>query len=397
MNDVGCRKESSPPLPRVPHDNPSGTTGPVEFDLHGLVGIRLVDASPHDAATIGAQIGPMRAPLRREPDVVIRFVDRLALASPLRLIGVNDAAFTDDSFVVLRSKHKVPARVSIPFDALGGRCEITCERGLPAVPLLIAVINLTALNNGALAMHASAFRHDDVGVLVTGWSKGGKTETLLGFLSHGAEYIGDEWIYLSGDGERMYGIPEPIRVWDWHLDELPAFRRQLGRRTRLRLETLRRLTSLMTHVAHSPPMRFSAMKQRLHRVSDALARQQYTHISPQKVFGEGFGTLQAPFDKVIFVAGHQSPRITVERISPDEIAQRMIWSLQEERGELMSFYRKYRFAHPGARNSLIDRAPEIERERLNSILRGKECYAVHHPHPVSIPALYEKINPLIAA
>ena len=36
--------------------------------------------------------------------------------------------------------------------------------GLPAVPLLIPIVNLTALANGALPMHASAFTHDGVGV-----------------------------------------------------------------------------------------------------------------------------------------------------------------------------------------------------------------------------------------
>ena len=109
------------------------------------------------------------------------------------------------------------------------------ERGLQAVPLLIPIVNFAALSKGVIPLHASAFAYNDVGILVTGWAKGGKTETLLAFTSKGAEYIGDEWVYLSKDGRYMYGIPEPIRVWDWHLRYLPEYRSLLKGSDRARL------------------------------------------------------------------------------------------------------------------------------------------------------------------
>ncbi len=59
-----------------------------EYDLHGIVGIRLIDASPADLTTVAAQLGPIEAPLSRSPDIVIRFVDRLAVSEPLSLIGL---------------------------------------------------------------------------------------------------------------------------------------------------------------------------------------------------------------------------------------------------------------------------------------------------------------------
>jgi len=54
------------------------------------------------------------------------------------------------------------------------------------VPHLLAVINLTALAKGVLPLHASAFTYRGLGVLATGWAKGGKTETLLEFAWLGA-------------------------------------------------------------------------------------------------------------------------------------------------------------------------------------------------------------------
>src|SRR5215813_6147866 len=216
----------------------------VDFDLHGLAGIRLIDASPHEVAAVVRQLGPIQRPLEREPDITIRFVERLATSSRVRYLGVDEAAFTDDAFLVLRSKHKARARVQIPFEQIGGRCEIVCERGLPAVPLLIPILNLTVLNKGALPLHASAFNYRGAGVLTTGWSKGGKTETLLAFMSRGAEYIGDEWVYITDDGARMYGIPEPIRVWDWHLQDLPQYRALVGRSDRARLGAIKLVQSV---------------------------------------------------------------------------------------------------------------------------------------------------------
>lgn len=189
-------------------------TAPVDYDLHGIVGIRLLDATSEDAAVVTRQVGPIQAPLARQPDIVIRFVDELPTSSPVRYLGLDDIGFTDDAFLVLRSKHKSRAKVQIPFEHIGKRCEIVCEKGLAQVPLLTSIVNLTVLAKGALPLHASAFVFDGTGIAAIGWSKGGKTSTLLAFMANGATYVGD-WLYISADGKRMYGIPEPIRVWQW--------------------------------------------------------------------------------------------------------------------------------------------------------------------------------------
>ena len=83
----------------------------VDYDVHGLVGVRLLGAGPRETAAVDRQLGPSRRGLDREPEITVRFVDRLDLRGPLRLIGLEDAAYTDDAFLVLRSKHKAQARV----------------------------------------------------------------------------------------------------------------------------------------------------------------------------------------------------------------------------------------------------------------------------------------------
>jgi hypothetical protein len=340
------------------------------------------------------QLGPIQAPLTREPDIVIRFVDRLQTSSRVRYLGVDDAGFTDDAFLVLRSKHKAHARVQIPFEQIGRQVQIVCETGLPAVPLLIPILNLAVLSKGAVPLHASAFDYKGMGVLVTGWSKGGKTETLLAFMANGARYVGDEWVYLSSDGRRMVGIPEPIRVWDWHLQDLPQYRAQVGWDDRVRLRALKLMVRSTERIISNGAGHRSAPVRLMSRMTPLLKRQLCVDLPPQELFGQGLGVPMGTPDKVFFVASHEAPDITVLPIDPQEIARRMVFSLQEERLPFMSYYLKFRFAFPEARNELIERAEELQRERLTQVLADKEAYAVYHPYPPSIPALFDALSPL---
>ncbi len=357
----------------------------VDYDVHGLAGIRLVDANTGDADIVTRQIGALKSPLDRDPDIIIRFVDRLELSSPLRYLGVNEAGFTDDAFLVLRGRFKSRARVQIPFDRIGGRCEIVCERGLVQVPLLIPILNLTILGNGALPLHASAFTYQDTGFLATGWSKGGKTETLLAFMANGARYVGDEWVYLDGAGTRMYGIPEPIRVWSWHLDALPRYRRCLGMSRRARLRMLALAVGALDLVG---PRDGRAVA----RLKSFLARQLHVDVPPGRLFAREACALEGVPDRVLFVASHESPELLVRPIDADEIACRMVHSLQEEQATLRSYYRKFRFAFPAASNEMIERSAEIQAELLKRALTGKEAHEVLHPYPVCLESLFRAIE-----
>ncbi|MEZ4731274.1 MAG: hypothetical protein R3E79_29500 [Caldilineaceae bacterium] len=367
-----------------------------DYDLHGIVGIRLLDATPADIAAVTRQLGPIEASLQRTPDITIRFVDRLPITSTIHYLGVEDAAYTDDAFLVLRGKHKARVMVQIPFARIGEQCEIICERGVPAVPLLIPILNLTALQKGVLPLHAAAFRYNGVGVLVTGWSKGGKTETLLAFAAKGAAYIGDEWVYISPDGQRISGIPEPVRVWDWHLDTLPEYRTRLKQSERTRLRTLKWMISALEQFDGNGAGERVAPVKVMKRMKPLLKQQLHVNLPPQKLFGQNISTGVSSLDKLIFVGSHESQAITVQPADPQVIAQRMVFSLQEERADFMSYYYKFRFAFPAARNLIIEQAEERQRQLLTQLLAGKEAYELYHPYPVALPLLFDAVSPLLA-
>lgn len=364
----------------------------IDYDIHGLVGIRLLNPTESDAAAVDKQLGPMRAVLSREPDIVIRF-ERHLLLPDLRYLGLY-TGFTDNGYYILKSS-KAPAKVRIPFDEIGcDRCEIVCESGLRSVPLLIAILNVTLLKKECVPLHASAFVYEGHGILVTGWSKGGKTEAMLSFTHHGAEYIGDEWVILSGDGEQMYGLPEPVTVWDWHMEYLPECRTKVSANKSRIIKGVRFLERIHNATQRSFLKKSFAIKM-LKEALPALKRQMNVNIPPQKLFGSRMNGLMAKCERVFFIMSHVSADITIEPDEASQIAERMISSIEYEQLPIKEHYLSYKFAFPNLINPFLEQARERQYQLLSSALAGKDAYFVRHPYPVSLPELYEKMKTVL--
>lgn len=366
----------------APDELPRPPAAPThDFDLHGLVGIRLIAASIDDVATVRRQLGPLDKPLEREPDITVRFVD-LATTKPLTYVGLQEGGFNDDGFLVLQRKDGVVAKALIPFDRIGHHPEIICEKAMPAVPHLLAIINLTALAKGVLPLHASAFTADSTGVLVTGWAKGGKTESLLACMSHGARYVGDEWVYLTRDGQMM-GIPEPIRLWAWQLEQLPELGTARPRAERQRLSAWKFMGAAAAMVSRSRLPGSGLVR----KGAPVIDRQAYLQIPPAELFGTASVTLRGHVDAVVLVMSHDSPETNVEPTTRSEVATRMAASLADERARFMAHYRQFRYAFPAANSAVVDAAEAVESELLATLLDHLPSAKVSHPYPCDIAAL----------
>lgn len=366
-------------------------TAHVDFDLHGIVGIRLLDPLPQDVETVVRQIGPLAAPLAREPDITVRFVDDLAEPRRMTYAGWPECGATDDAFYLLRGRGGVAARTLLPVEDVGRRCAIVCERRGGPVPHLLAIINLTALARGVLPLHASAFTYQGAGVLATGWAKGGKTETLLAFAERGARYVGDEWVYLTPDG-RMCGVPEPIRLWHWHVQQLPAVRDGLGRTTRARLGVLPSVASSATALAARTRGLPASV---LRRAAPIVARQAYVQVPPARLFGEEAIALEGRLDHVVLVASHDRDDVSVERVDGACVAARMRASLLEERSPFLQMYRQFRFLFPDRPAPAVEEAAAIEERLLTALLAGRPAHLLRHPYPVRFESLVEPVEAIL--
>jgi hypothetical protein len=363
----------------------------VDFDLHGFVGVRLLEPRQRDVTAITRQLGPIVGTLSREPDITVRFVDDLPEPRGMTYAGWPDTAGTDDAFYVLRGRDGVAARTLLPVESIGGRCEIVCERRAGAVPHLVAIINLTALANGVLPLHASAFVHEGAGVLATGWAKGGKTETLLAFAARGARYVGDEWVYLTPDG-RMHGLPEPIRLWHWHVKQLPQLRSTLPAGTRARLGVLPQVASSAVALGGALGGMPASV---LRRAAPVLRRQAYVQVPPTRLFGEDAIALHGHLDHVLLVASHDRDEVIVEPIPGSSVAARMLASLTEERSPFLEMYRQFRYLFPDRTAAVVEEATAIERRLLQQHMSGRPAHLLRHPYPVRLQALVEPVESVL--
>jgi hypothetical protein len=357
-----------------------------DFDVHGIVRVRLVDATAADLATVTRQLGPLRCEVGGEPDITVRFVDT-ATTKPVTYVGIGDTGYNDDGFFVLRGKHGARARALVPFAEIGRGPEIVCERAMPAVPHLLAVLNLTALAKGVLPLHATAFTADGVGVLVTGWSKSGKTESLLAAMADGADYVGDEWVFLTADGQ-MWGLPEPIRVWDWHLQQLPDLLAARSPHERRRLTAWRALTGL-ARVGGSASLPGAGL---VRRGAPLIERQAYLQVPPTELFGADRVVLHGRLDAAVLVMSHEQPGTTTRAAGSTEISGRMQASLADERAPFLIHYRQFQYAVPGATSAAVEQAGEREAELLSAIFDGRPASVVAHPYPCGITELGEAVS-----
>ena len=363
----------------------------VDFDLHGFVGIRVLDPGPGDVETITRQIGPLVAPLGRMPDITVRFVDELPEPRRLTYAGWPESAAAGDAFYLLRGRDGVEARTLLPFQDVGGRCAIVCERRTGHVPHLLAVINMTALAKGVLPLHASAFTYRGTGVLAMGWAKGGKTETLLAFAARGAQYVGDEWVYLTPDGE-MHGVPEPIRLWHWHIAQLDALRAGLPGTTRARLRALPSVAASAAALGGALPGLPGSV---LRRAAPVVGRQAYVQVPPARLFGPESVVLHGRLDFVLLVASSDRDVVDIEPLQGSAVAAHMRASLEEERAPFLQAYRQFRYLFPERRSAVVEQAAATEERLLEQYLGDRPAHLLRHPYPVRLDSLVAPVESVL--
>lgn len=360
----------------------------VEFDIHGMLGIRLLDPSPSDVAAVAEQLGPLKNMLLREPDITIRFVNHLAIPSN-QYSKCGQEGFTEEAFFVFDDRTKrVLARV--PFDRVGSPCEIVCQRGLRSVPFFMPVLSLAALAKGLVAVHATAFIYRGTGIMMIGQAESGKTTTLLGFAFDGAEFIGDEWVLVDGDGRAMYGLPRKIELSPSHLETVPEVRRVIKRSRLLAFEGLRHLGRMQSILGRVASRSFTphALK-----AISALQRRILPKVRPQAIFGSRVSSLIAKPGKVFLLISHSDPGIEVRLISAIEMARRITDLIQYEQATFIKHYRAFKSAFPKGENLCAEESAAYQCALLSRALTDKETYTVRHPRKITFSALHAALKP----
>jgi hypothetical protein len=371
---------------REARDAPRSLPAVVDYDVHGLVGIRLIRPSAGDVSAVSAQIGPERS-LSREPDLTIRFAENIQPRGTVSWIQPHEVGFTDEGYFLFAPDSGPNPAACLAHDGIGQGWQLRCRSGLRAVPLLLPLLDLIMLTKGVLALHASAFTYRGSGVVVAGWARSGKTTALLAFMARGAAYIGDDRVYLRPGEKRIYGLAQPLALRATHLAELPRLGRAIGQRGRSRLRLSAGLERTATMAA-----RIESLGDLPRRVA-GVASDASVSVSPARLFGEC--PLQGPLDKAFLAFAHDSPHVRVEPVESRHLAEQLLFSIRTERLPLWRLYYSFRCAFPDRVDAVGEEAEEAETERLAEAFDGTETYALYHPFPAPVQGIHDALAPVL--
>lgn len=357
----------------------------VDLRLDGRTLVRLIDATSGDVRAVERRLGlpAIDAGGDTTPELTIRYADGLPIVGRLRTVGRDEGAFTDDVFVVRRGTRPIAI---LRFERIGGDdAEILVERGAGAPAQLVSLVNLGILGHGRVALHAAAVVHEGRGIAACGWSGSGKTEVLLGYLERGASAVGDEWIDATPSSGRLVGLPSPIRVQDWHLEQLPGLRGRIGRGSRLAMAAAAAVERSGRGVAGVG--RVVPGSGALRRTAARAGAKRHIDVPPATLFGAERLADAATLDIVFLLETGTDDTIRVEPIDPAVVAARMALAHVHHRRALLGWYWQARFAFPDRSNPLLERIEAVERERLTELFVGRPAFRVDHPHRVDITEL----------
>lgn len=367
-------------------------TQSVEFNLHNLFSIRLDNPTPAAVQAVKNQIGVPPSVLHVEPDLVVDYVDRFD--APRYHLVRGKSGFDNDEFYVVTGNGLKPYHVQFPFVALGQPCRIICETGTKEIPLLNLVINLRMLAKGLIPIHASAFVSEGIGVVVNGWPNGGKTSTLFSFLTHGAQFVSDDWLFVDSEG-KIYGLMQPIKLSDWQLNQLPDYQPKVRRTKHWTIQGIRWLDTVMQAARESIHDDFLPAKIFYKGLKQLNSSQRHVNLSPETLFGSDMVSPTGRFDVLLLTLSHEISHIAITPMATDIAIERLLAALYYEWMQWEEYYVQYLYAFPHRSNTLMDTSRRKQRELLESILANKRIFAVNHPHPVALEELYRAISPVL--
>ncbi|HKI77820.1 MAG TPA: hypothetical protein VKA26_04705 [Ignavibacteriaceae bacterium] len=360
-----------------------------DVDYMGIVGIRFENISGNEKNTLAKHYSNFVKNLDRDPDIIIRFVDKLK-SSSLIFLGLDFAAFDRSKFYVINDPVD-KKKVVIPFDKIGQKLEIICEKGVKSIPLLNHIVNFYLIKKGFVPIHSSGFYFDDKGILVMGWTKGGKTETLLSFANHGAEYVGDEWVVISKDGSEMFGLHVPITIWKWQLPYIKKLINKISLADKavfLLINILELLNRVGKKLKLDNVIPFTFFSRGLPQARKLLKIRKL----PRQLFTNKIRQGKTKLDIIVLAVSHENTEITANKCESEEIINRMIHSNDYEQLPFNEYYKAFKYAFPDKKNEFLDNIKNIHSDLLSKALEGKKSIKVSHPYPVSFEALYAKLN-----
>jgi hypothetical protein len=359
----------------------------MDVDLQGVT-VRFLDAHPREVRLVERQLpGVMPSPAAAPPDLVVSFVDTLAMHGQVRRIG--DDLVDDKGVILVRPGHGRVARVRVPLGGGHDDGVVVCERHVRVVPLLFPLVLEAALGKGLLPLHAVAFTHRGVGVAATGWPGSGKTAVLLAMLAAGAQPVAAEWVLVSQDGHQLLGMPQALRLKPSHVDRWP----ELSSLSRAAGGPRRRALSALRPVAARIAPSTKPFVERALQVDVPLHRLKLGASAASAATGR---LSAAPFDVLVLLEDAEVGEPTVERVEATFAAERIAAGLDHDFAELHAARRLFHYASARSGNDSVGATDAAHRQLLARHLPFRPIFLLRHRQPTAFETLRAAVERAIA-
>jgi hypothetical protein len=368
----------------------------IDVSLHGQVRLMLTGATPDDVQAVMRACGASRDSGEGLPDVEVRFVRDRPTDVAWRHLG--DAYCADGRFALGHSLYRSPLEIELPTAPGPAPFRVTypsnaCRR----FPWLRSMINGKCVAKDVLGVHATAFTFEDRGYLVCGWPRGGKTGILLAYLLHGARYLAAEWVYVTDGGQTMQGVPESLRLRDWHLRQVGRQVQGVGMGERLRLWERQGTATGMRWISRALETTLpTAVAPPLRKFVAAVDRRRYVDRPVADWLGDEIGPRAAPINIIMLVGTHTASDVRITRLDAEAAKRRLAVLHEEDWNDLTLAYRRWAYAMSDPSDWLDDFSHKRGR-LLDQLVAGKNLYSVDHPRDIGLADLFHQLKHSMAA
>jgi hypothetical protein len=279
------------------------------YDIHGLVGMRVLADSP-TADQLGTMFACFATDEPVPPDLVVS--GRMV---PLHEAGnlENDLRYTQDTVELLHD-HVQVHRKNDGFGVRGPGEMLTT---------VVAVLDILAAERNAAMFHAATVAYDGAAIAMPAAGGTGKTSTIAKLLKRpGFSFMGDDWAFMTGQGDQL-GYAKPMFIKPHHQPIYPHLFE--GRRKPLVPSSMSRPLGRLTTVVHP----YMVRKPRLAHLARRWSPE-HRMVTAYQALPKADITARAPLAISVFVERYDGARTRLTGCSTDWMVDRMIGNFHIE-------------------------------------------------------------------
>lgn len=336
----------------------SWSTDPLNFDVHGRLGIQVDPAAPA-ALQLRGMLGCFATPAEVPPDITVS-----SRPEPMPGAGLLDheLAYTEDTVRFMAD------RVQIVVD--GDRYRIHGPGEL--LTTLVPVLDRAMVTRGAAMIHAATMAYNGWGIALPAAGGTGKTSTVAKLMRQdGWSFMGDDWAFLTDDAT-LLGYEKPMFIKPHHKAIYPHLFE--GAHKPLVPASMSRSVGRVTTVVHPYVIRYPRLAEFSRRWSP-----EHKTVDARKAFPGRTPTVSAPLAAAVYLERFEGARPRLLERTSSWMVDRMLGNFHVE---MASFSQQV--VTGLAATSVIPWRRHVEEKGnvLSKALDGRPC------HLLQVPSVY---------